>query len=292
VKISVYSISSGAAQADKLKLPRGITIGLLQKAEHKLDDYFVPDTSQLKYRKAWLLTEFARTYDMLGGTDGQKSRVQRAQRLVGEISQDAEDDFEKLNSLATIYSMAASILATHGALNEAIESYRNSVPIIARIVAADPEDLYQQRNLSLSYFTLGSLLFAKGDIDQALERYYQSLRLIAGIVSSDALNSGWQSDLADVYIAIGDAQSSLGEFSEALENYWRSEFILERLASAAGITRIWRFQLDYTRTRIAEVLGDEDCVVPNERSPYWRIGLDVTTVCPEHEQKKKPGRSH
>jgi hypothetical protein len=97
----------------------------LQKAEHKLDDYFVPDTSQLKYRKAWLLTEFARTYDMLGGTDGQKSRVQRVQRLLGEISQDAQDDFGKLNSLATIYSMAASILATHGALKEAIETYRN-----------------------------------------------------------------------------------------------------------------------------------------------------------------------
>jgi tetratricopeptide (TPR) repeat protein len=292
VRISVNSISAGAAQADKLKLPRGLTIGLLQRAEHKLDDYLVPDTSQLKYRKAWLLTEFARTYDMLGGTDGQKSRAQRAQRLIREISRDAQDDLEKLNSLATIYSMATSILAIHGALNEAIESYRDSVPIIARIAAADPEDLYQQRNLSLSYFTLGSLLFAKGDIDLALERYYQSLHLIAGIVSSHALNSGWQSDLADVYIAIGDALSSVGQFSEALEHYWRSEFILERLASAAGITRIWRSQLDYTRTRIAEVLGDEDCVIPNERSPYWRIGLDVTTVCPEHGQEKKPGGSH
>src|SRR4029079_3931040 len=51
-------------------------------------------------------------------------------------------------------------------------------------------------------------------------------------------------------------------------------------------------QLDYTRTRIAEVLGDEDCSVPNERSPYWRIGLDVTTVCPEHEQKKRSPAGH
>src|SRR6185369_15887406 len=88
---------------------------------------------------------------MLGGTDGQKSRVQRVQRLLGEISQDAQDDFGKLNSLATIYSMAASILATHGALNEAIVTYPNSVPIIARIVAADPEELYQQRSLPAFY---------------------------------------------------------------------------------------------------------------------------------------------
>jgi tetratricopeptide (TPR) repeat protein len=110
----------------------------------------------------------------------------------------------------------------------------------------------------LIYFKLGNVLLEKGAVNEALENYHQSLLLSGRIVSLEPLNPAWQRDLADISITVGDVLSGRREFPDALEHYWKGEVILERLASQDRAPRTWRVQLDYTRTRIANILQHEE----------------------------------
>jgi hypothetical protein len=61
------------------------------------------------------------------------------------------------------------------------------------------------------------------------------------------------------------------EFPEALEHYWKGEVILERLASQDRAPRTWRVQLDYARTRIANILQHEE--LPEEHLALKEVPL-------------------
>jgi hypothetical protein len=74
-------------QAEKYNLPRSATIALLGKAEGLLDDMGRYDrlTPQLRYRRAWMLIQFARTYGMLGHMGKQFARANEAYRLLAGV---------------------------------------------------------------------------------------------------------------------------------------------------------------------------------------------------------------
>jgi tetratricopeptide (TPR) repeat protein len=266
--VSVPIIGGSAAQADKLNIPREVTLKYLNKAERVLDDLVPADcqTKELKFRKGWALVEFARAYDMLGHTEGQKDRIERARSFVRDSFELSQGDLGKLNSISTVYSGIGQVLAGQGALNEAIESYRDGLFVMEHVAALAPTSLLQQRSLSLLYFTLGDLLFEKRKLNEALDSYRRSLLLSGRIVSMDGAQPGWRRDLADVHIAIGDVLSALEEFPDALDHYWKSELVLETLESAED-RRAYAYQLDYTRTRIANILRHEE--IPEEHLALW-----------------------
>ena len=270
LKASVEFVSASVAQAEKLNVPRGVTLAYLNKMEGLLDEIVVrPDhgTKELRYRKAWALIEFARAYDMLGHAEGQKSRAERARWFMRGRAEDGPYDLDRLNAVSMIYNAIGRVLATQGVLNEAIESYRHSLSVMQHVAASVPANVYKQRSLSLIYFRLGNVLLEKGAVNEALENYHQSLLLSGRIVSLEPLNPGWQRDLADISITIADVLSGRGEFPDALEHYWKGEVILERLASQDRAPRTWHVQLDYTRTRIANILQHEE--LPEEHLALW-----------------------
>jgi hypothetical protein len=83
-------------QAEKYNVPRSATIALLGKAEGLLDDMGRYDrlTPQLRYRRAWMLIQFARNYGMLGHMGKQFARANEAYRLLTGVAA------EKSNQIA------------------------------------------------------------------------------------------------------------------------------------------------------------------------------------------------
>ena len=66
-------VDEAVAQAEKYNVPRTATLALLGKAEGLFDDMaqYGRATPELRYRKAWMLIQFARNYAILGDTSKQ-----------------------------------------------------------------------------------------------------------------------------------------------------------------------------------------------------------------------------
>jgi tetratricopeptide (TPR) repeat protein len=137
-----------------------------------------------------MLIEFARNYEMLGTSPYQLARAEAARRFMIGLAAEEPTNVEWQNDLIITYNEVGRILAAQGALNEAISSYRDSLAIIERVVAADRENMHWQRNLSLTYFLLGGALFDQGALDEALSSYRQSLAISQRIAPPDAGRQG------------------------------------------------------------------------------------------------------
>ena len=66
-------VNTAVAQAEQYGVSRALTLKLLEQAEGLFDDVaeLGRETPQLRYRKAWMLIEFARNYQILGDTNKQ-----------------------------------------------------------------------------------------------------------------------------------------------------------------------------------------------------------------------------
>ncbi len=253
--LATQVVSTAVDQAERYKVPRSATLGLLGTAERVFDDMsrHRTATKELRYRKAWMLMEFARNYEMLGKTEDQRARGEGAHRfMLGLAGQDQSNTGWQADLFAT-YNKIGDILARQGALDEAIASYRTTLAIIERIAAADVLNLQWQRNLSLTYFILGSIFFEQGTLDGALDNYRRSLAVSERIASNDAPNSDWQGDLADIHIAMGHVFGAQNRLADALGSYRTSAVVLERLAARHPTHTLWRSQLAYTRYEIGNL---------------------------------------
>jgi tetratricopeptide (TPR) repeat protein len=256
LKTATQTLNTAVGQAEKYKLPRSVTLGFLGTAEHLLIGIarYGRSTKELRYRTAWMLIEFARNYEMLGNTQYRLARAEAAHRFMIGLAAEDPNNIEWQNGLLVTYNEVGRVLATQGALNEAIESYRDSLAIIERVAAADRKNVHWQRNLALTYFLLGGVLFDQGALDEALSSYRQSLAINQRVTTTEA---GWQGDLADIYFAIGNVLRAQGQISNALNNYRESIAIFERLAALYPTTTFWHAQLAYSYDEIGSLFRQQ-----------------------------------
>ena len=80
LKRATEIIDEAVAQAEKYNVPRAATLSLLVKAEGLFDDMaqYGRPTPELRYRKAWMLIQFAHSYAILGDTTRQLARADGA----------------------------------------------------------------------------------------------------------------------------------------------------------------------------------------------------------------------
>src|SRR5260221_678955 len=95
LKRATEIIDEAVAQAEKYNVPRTATLRLLVKAEGLFDDMakYGRPTPELRYRKAWMLIQFARNYEILGDTGKQFAHANEAQRLLAGLAAEKPDDF-------------------------------------------------------------------------------------------------------------------------------------------------------------------------------------------------------
>jgi len=248
LKRATEIVDEAVKQAEKYNVPRTATLALLGNAEGLFDDMaqYGRATPELRYRKAWMLIQFARNYAILGDTSKQLARANEAQRLLAGLAAQKPDDVTYQASLAAAYNGVGDVLVAQGNLTEALKSFRDALVIGERLAKADPNNAGWQRDLSISYDRVGDVLVAQGNLTEALKSYRESLAI-----------TGWQRDLSLSYDRIGGVLVALGKLTEALKSYRESLAIMEGLAQADPNNAGWQRDLSVSYERVGNVLLEQ-----------------------------------
>jgi len=254
LKRATEIIDEAVAQAEKYNVPRAATLSLLIKAEGLFDDMaqYGRPTPELRYRKAWMLIQFARNYEILGDTSKQFARINEARRLLAGLAAEKTDDLTYQRDLSVAYGAVADVLVAQGNLPEALKSYRDGLAIAERL--ADPTNVGWQRVLSIFYERIGDVLVAQGNLPEALKSFRDSLAIRERLAKADPDNASWQGDLAVSYDRVGEVLVAQGNLPEALKSFRDSLAIRERLAKADPTNAGWQRDLTISYDKIGDML--------------------------------------
>jgi tetratricopeptide (TPR) repeat protein len=206
--------------SDRFGVPRSISVRMLEEAEGLFKDMaeLGRETPQSRFRKASMLLEFARNYEMFGKTNKRREHVLEAHRLLQTLSAEDSSNLAWQNDLAVSYEAIGDVFLTEGNLNEALANYRAGLAIDERLVAADPTDEGHQRNLSLLHVRVGQVSKAQGKLDEALDSYLAALKITRGITNPARLEI-WLRDVSVLEQRVGYVWQEKGNIDEALQYY-------------------------------------------------------------------------
>jgi tetratricopeptide (TPR) repeat protein len=161
LKRATEIVDEAVAQAEKYNVPRAATLTLLGKAEGLFDDMaqYGRPTPELRYRKAWMLIQFARNYEILGDTGKQRERATEAHRLLAGLAAEKPDDITYQRDLSVAYDEVGDVLVAQGNLAEALKSFRDGLAIRERLAKADPNNAGWQRDLQFTIGRIGGLAY-------------------------------------------------------------------------------------------------------------------------------------
>lgn len=160
LKRATEIVDEAVALAEKHSIPRTATLRLLGNAEGLFGDMaqYGRPTPELRYRKAWMLIQFARNYEILGETEKQFGRASEAYRLLAGLVAEKPDDKVYQRDLSIAYAEVGDVLMTQGKLPEALQAYRESLTVMARLTDADPENASWQYDRAIAHERVGDVL--------------------------------------------------------------------------------------------------------------------------------------
>lgn len=198
LKQATEIVDVAVAQAEKYNVPRSATLAILAKAEGLFEvmaRYGRP-TPELRYRKAWMLIQFARNYEILGDTKQQFARAADASRLLTGLAAEKPDDAAYQGSLAAAYGGVGDVLAAQGNLPGALKSYSDGLAIRDRLAKSDPGHAGWQRDLSVSFAKLADVSRQSGGTAKARGYLEQGQEIMARLTKLSPDNAQWKADLA------------------------------------------------------------------------------------------------
>jgi tetratricopeptide (TPR) repeat protein len=234
LKRATEIVDEAVALAEKHSIPRTATLRLLGNAEGLFGDMaqYGRPTPELRYRKAWMLIQFARNYEILGETEKQFGRASEAYRLLAGLVAEKPDDKVYQRDLSIAYAEVGDVLMTQGKLPEALQAYRESLTVMARLTDADPENASWQYDRAIAHERVGDVLVQQGNLAAAFAEFQARKSIIERLAEAHPNNVGWQRDLSIASSKIGDVLMEQGRVTEALQAYGKSRTIMERLAKA------------------------------------------------------------
>jgi tetratricopeptide (TPR) repeat protein len=280
---AVQSIAQGAAEGDKC----------LKQALDLLKENKIADTTQLLNAFAEDKTvriekdrkEAAIAYRNLGaiaGLAGPKRALEAYEKAVAFDPDDIESLFwagylqieygnlahaqtrlERVQKLAqsddqTFYKYAAAgslgdVKQRRGDITGALQSYRDTIPIIDRLAKADPGNAGWQRDLSVSYNKIAGVQQAQGDLGRALKSYSDSLAIRDRLTNADPGNAGWQRDLALSFGKLALVHKQSGDRAKARDYLRQGQPIMARLTKLSPDNAQWEQDLANFDRDIAEL---------------------------------------
>jgi tetratricopeptide (TPR) repeat protein len=271
LKRATEIVDEAVAQAEKYNVPRTATLTLLRQAEGLFDDMaqYGRPTPELRYRKAWMLIQFARNYAILGDSVKQFARADEAYRLLAGLAGERPDVLTYQRDLAIAYDEIGRVQMEQGNLTGALQSFGESVAIMKRVGDADPGNVLSQHDLARSYSGLGDALVRQGRLDAALKSYRESLAIMQRIVSGNPADADYYyRDLAVAQGKIGDILKEQDDLTGALQAYREGTAIRERLAKTdpGNIRRQLDLAISYERLgNVLFVLNRMDDALKNYR---------------------------
>ena len=268
-------VDAAVRQAEKYNVPRHATIDLLTRAEGLFDDMarFGQPTPELRYRKAWMLIQFARNYEILGDTAKQAARALDARQLLVELSAERLNNTEYLGALAAAQIEVGDVLVAQGNLPEALSSLRDALAIRERLAESDPLNTAWQRDLSVSHNRIGDVLVGQGHLAEALGSFRDGFAIAERLAKSDLGNARWQHDLSVSLDKIGEVQVAQGNRPDALASFRDSFALRDRLAKSEPSNAVWHRELAVSYNKIGEVLTAQGDLP--EALASFRIGLAI-----------------
>jgi tetratricopeptide (TPR) repeat protein len=275
LKHATETVNAAVTQAKKYNLSGTAMFLVVGKAEglfNNLAERGRP-TAGLRYRRAWMLIQFARNYQILGDTGRQYARATKAHGLLTGLGAEKSDDIAYRHDLAVAYDEIGDMLLAQGKLPEALKSYRDGLAIGDETAKADPTNAAWLRDLSASYGKVGDLLVAQGELTEALKSYRDSLAVRERLAQGGPSNAARLSDLSVSYDKVGDMLMAESNRSEALKFYRDGLAIRVRLTNAAPSNAAWLSDLSASYDKVGDVLMAEGN--RSEALKYYRDGLAI-----------------
>ncbi len=268
-------VNVAVAQAEKYNMPRTATLALLGNAESLLDRVARRGrpTPELHYRRAWMLIQFARNYQIVGDTGRQHTRAIEAHRLLVGLAAEKPNDMAYQRDLSVAYNEIGDVLVAQSNLGEALDSYRNDLAVRERLAKADPTNPGWQRDLSMSYNKIGDVLLAQGNLTDALKSYRDDLAVREQLAKADPTNPGWQRDLSMSYNKVGDVLLAQGNLADALKSFRDGLTVRERLTKVEPTNPGWQRDLSISYDKIGDLLMAQGNLADALKS--FRDGLAV-----------------
>jgi tetratricopeptide (TPR) repeat protein len=116
----------------------------------------------------------------------------------------------RLEQQAAMLGNLGDVRVAQGKLQEALDTYQQSLAIFKRLAEQDKSNSGWQRDLSASYEKVGEVLVAQGKLQEALDAYQQSLAIAKRLAEQDKSNSGWQRDLIVSIYKVGTTTAKIG----------------------------------------------------------------------------------
>jgi tetratricopeptide (TPR) repeat protein len=275
LKRATKIVNGSVVQAKKYNVSRTATLALLGRAEGLFNtaaEHGRP-TPGLRYRRAWMLIQFARSYQMMGDPGKQYARATKAHRLLAGLGAERPDDMTYRRDLADAYNEIGDVLLAQGKLTEALRSYRDGLRATEQLANADPTNAAWQRALSVSYNKIGDLQAAQGKLTEALRSYRDGLAVTEQLAKAGPTNAAWQRDLSVSYDKIGGLLVVEGHTDEALRSYRDGLAVREQLAKADPTNEAWQRDLSVSYDKVGDLLVAEGNRGEGLRS--YRDGLAV-----------------
>jgi tetratricopeptide (TPR) repeat protein len=249
-------VSKSVIMSEQFGVSRRLSLGILEQAEDLFRDMaeLGQESRQLRYRKAWMMIEFARDYAALGNTGAQRARVNEAHQLMQGLAAESKGNDTFRRGLSVTYEEIGDVLAAQGNLPEALKSYRDSLAIRAALVEGTPANTGWQRDLSLAHARTGDVLVALGNLPEALKSYLQGLAIRERLAKAEPADAVWQRDLSVSYEKVGNVLAAQGDLTDALRAYRDDLAIAGRLANSDPANTDWQRDLSVSYNKIGNVL--------------------------------------
>ena len=256
LKRATEIVDEAVAQAEKYNVPRAATLTLLGKAEGLFDDMaqYGRATPELRYRKSWMLIQFARNYAILGDTNKQREHAVEAHRLLAGLAAEKPDDLTYQRNLSVALNEVGNVLVVRGNLPQALASFRDGLAIAERLTKAAPTNDRWQHDLSVSYSKIGEVLVSEGNLPAALTSFRENFAIVERLAKTDPNSAGWQRALSVAYNKIGDVLIIQGNLPAALMSFRDGLVIAERLATADPQNADGQRDLSVSYERTGDVL--------------------------------------
>jgi eukaryotic-like serine/threonine-protein kinase len=214
------ALASAAVLALTLTMAAALHEARVARAERARSERRFNDARQLANS---LMTEiYGAVKDLPGATPARRLLVDKALQYLDGLSRDAVGDAALEGELATAYALVGDVQGNPyypnlGDPRGALESYRKSLAIRARLAAASPGDPQLIRRLSGSYNQLGAALTGLGDFKGALESFQSALRMLLP-VAEYSRDAATLDQLAGAWFYVAGAAERTGDLDLAVDS--------------------------------------------------------------------------
>jgi serine/threonine protein kinase len=174
------------------------------------------------------------------GTSEEASDLYRKAHEIAAARAANPNDGEAQTDLGIADVFEAGYRTKTGALDEALSLAQGAQVRLAKMAAADPENLEAAKEASDAWFTLGEVFLKRGKSADAARAFEESARLLEPGAAKDALDVELRASLASSYFGGGESREKLRGCPDALPWYRKSNAQWSTLTKQQALSPLYR----------------------------------------------------